>query len=113
TLTIPEKEFLGGVRMPRQQLMASIEPHGDFGYPGYTLQPPFRIALTEFYSREIHFDLSLRTEPDGIALFIDTYDKTVRLRPMKHAAIVEALFGEAKMSLWAARKQAVGGPWRI
>jgi hypothetical protein len=55
TLTLPEKEFLGGVRMPRQQqLMASIEPHGDFGYPGYTLQPPFRIALTEFYSREIH-----------------------------------------------------------
>ena len=106
TLTIPEKEFLGAVRMPRQQLMASIEPHGDFGYPGYTLQPPFRIALTEFYSREIHFDpWSVRTEPDGIALFIDTYDRTVRLRPMKHAAIVEALFGEAKMSL----QTSVGG----
>jgi hypothetical protein len=52
TLTLPEKEFLGGVWMPRlkQQLMASIEPHGDFGHPGYTLQPPCRIALTEFYS---------------------------------------------------------------
>jgi hypothetical protein len=86
--------------------MASIEPHGDFGYPGYTLQPPFRIALTEFYSREIHFDpWSVRTEPDGIALFIDTYDRTARLRPMKHAAIVEALFGEAKMSL----QTSVGG----
>ena len=36
--------------MPRlkQQLMASIEPHGDFGYPGYTLQPPFRIAPATF-----------------------------------------------------------------
>jgi hypothetical protein len=106
TLTLPEKEFLGGVRMPRQQLMASIEPHGDFGYPGYTLEPPFRIALTEFYSRKIHIDpWSVRTEPDGIGLFISTYDKTAHLRPMKHAAVVEALFGEAKMSLQAS----VGG----
>jgi hypothetical protein len=80
--------------------MASIEPHGDFGHPGYTLEPPFRIALTEFYSRKIHIDpWSVRTEPDGIGLFIGTHDKTVHLRPMKHAAIVEALFGEANVSL--------------
>lgn len=102
TLSLPEKRFLGNARAsPTDQLLAvSIGPHGDLGYPGHTLEPPLRPALTEFYGREIANDpWGVRPEPEGIGLFVGTRENTIRMRPVEHAAVIEAIFGEAGLKI--------------
>jgi hypothetical protein len=102
TLSLPEKRFLHPARLTQreQQLAVSVEAHGDFGYPEHTLQPPFRQGLNEFYGRQIQLGpWSVRSEPGGIAVFTGLDEKTVHLRPIKHAAVVEALFEEAGLGI--------------
>ena len=102
TLSLPEKRFIHPGRLTRreQQIAVSIDAHGELGHPGFTLQPPFRPDLNEFYSRQIQLSpWSVRSEPDGIAVFTGLDDKTIHLRPIRHAAVVEALFEKAGLAI--------------
>ena len=107
TLSLPEKKFLlDGAARKSQMLAVSIDSRGDYAFPGHTLNPPFRQALTETYGRGIRVDpWGVRSEPDGIGVFIDSGERTVRLRPMKHAEVISALFGEAGLKI----EPSVGG----
>jgi hypothetical protein len=103
TLSLPEKRFLHPARRltrREQQIAVSINAHGEFGHAGFTLQPPFRPDLNEFYGRQIQLSpWSVRSEPEGISVFTNLDDKTVHLRPIKHAAVVEALFEKAGLGI--------------
>jgi hypothetical protein len=102
TLNLPEREFLASSRRPKtdQMMAVSIESHGDLGYPNHTLSPPFRPGLNEFYSRAIMIDpWSVRSEEGGIGVCTTAWTKTLHLRPIKHAAVIEALLGFAEMTV--------------
>ena len=107
TLSLPEKRFLRPSRRRlrrEQQIAVSIDAHGELGHAGFTLQPPYRPDLNEFYSREIQLGpWSVRSEPEGIAVFTGVDDKTVHLRPIKHSAVVEALFEKAGFGIEASQ----------
>jgi len=97
TVTLPEKKFLVDIdrhrRIEDQCLAVSLSPLGDFGHPGHTLAPPFRTELNEFYSREIGFDpWAIRTERNGLGVLIAQSDKSIRLQPIAHKAVIESLF---------------------
>jgi hypothetical protein len=98
TVTLPDKKFLtdSGRSIDDQSLAVSIEPHGDFGFPNHTLSPPYRRELSEFYSRKISFDpWQVRSEPEGIGVFITAGEKTLSLHPVANTAVIEALLGQA------------------
>jgi hypothetical protein len=102
TVTLPDKKFL--VDSERQEddqsLAVSVEAYSDFGYPDHTLAPPFRIELSEFYSREISIDpWTVKSEEEGIGVCITAGKKTLRLRPIKNSAVIEALLGQAGIKL--------------
>lgn len=100
----PQKR--NGAGHKSQMLAVSIDSRDDYAFPGYTLNPPFRQALTETYGRGIRVDpWGVRSEPDGIGVFIDSGERTVRLRPMKHAEVISALFGEVGLQI----EPSVGG----
>ena len=81
-------------------LAVSIDSRGDYSFPGHTLKPPFRQTLTEIYGRGIRVDpWGVRSEPDGIGVFIGLDERTLQLRPMKHAEVIKAVFGEAGLTI--------------
>ena len=50
----PRKKFLlDGAARKSQMLAVSIDSRADYAFPGHTLNPPFRQALTETYGRGI------------------------------------------------------------
>jgi DNA-directed RNA polymerase subunit RPC12/RpoP len=98
TLTLADKKFLVDSQrsLDDQSLGVSLEPHTSFGYPNHTLSPPYRRELSEFYSRKISFDpWRVRSEPEGIAVFITAGEKTLPLFPIPNTAVIEALLGQA------------------
>jgi hypothetical protein len=98
TLTLPDKKFLVDSQrsVDEQSLAVSLEPHGSFGYPNHTLSPPYRRELSEFYSRKIYFDpWRVRSEPEGIGVFITAGEKALLLSPVANTAVIEALLGQA------------------
>jgi hypothetical protein len=101
-VTLPEKQFL--VHSDRfvddQSLAVSIEEHVNFGYPDHTLSPPFCIELTEIYGRKIGIDpWTIRSEKEGIGVFITAGDKRLRLKPIKETDVMEALLSQAGLSI--------------
>lgn len=102
TLPLPERKFLANSqRRNNHQMMAvSIDASSDLGYPGFTLSPPYRRTLNEFYSREIMTDpWSIRSEEQGIGVCTTSSNKTLHLRPIKHAAVIEAVLGLANLNV--------------
>ncbi len=98
TLTLPDKKFLVDSQrsIDDQSLAVSLEPHASFGYPNHTLSPPYRRELSEFYSRKISFDpWRVRSEPEGIGVFVTVGEKTLPLFPVPNTAVIEALLGQA------------------
>ena len=97
TVTLPDKKFLVDSRRSadEQSLAVSLEPHGDFGFAGHTLSPPYRSELNEFYSRAIRFDpWAVRSEPEGIGVLVTAGDKTLQLYPIAEVAIIQALLDQ-------------------
>lgn len=97
TASLPEKKFLSpdthGRNVDSQQLVASIDPFSEFGYPGHTLKPPYLRQLNEFYGREIHFDpWSTRVERDGIGMIVKASDTSISLYPISHSKIIEKIY---------------------
>jgi hypothetical protein len=101
-VTLPEKQFL--VHSDRfvddQSLAVSVEERVNFAYPNHTLSPPFRIELTELYGRKIGIDpWTIRSEKQGLGVFITAGDKSLRLRPIKETDVMEALLNQADLSI--------------
>jgi len=102
TITLPQKKFLveSERHIDDQCLAISLNPLGDFGYPDHTLNPPFRTELNEFYSRQISFDpWVIRSEEEGIGVLTSIRENAISIRPIKNAAIVEAILALAKIKI--------------
>jgi len=95
SVSLPEKKFIIGKDRDTEgeHLVVSIDPISEFGYPEYTLKPPFLRQLNEFYSREIAFDpWKLRVEKDGIAEIIKVNDSSLSLYPISHQVLIQKIF---------------------
>ena len=105
-IQLPEMKFLvDNDYNGHQQLGVIIEPYstGEHDHPGYTLKVPYIRSLTEFYSRELTFDLwSLRIEKNGFSKIIKPRTESISIYPLPIQSLVKELFKivgiEAKMS---------------
>jgi hypothetical protein len=94
-VNLPEKKFIIDKNRDTgwENLAVSIDPIGEFGYPEYTLKPPFIRQLNEFYSREIAFDpWKIRIEKDGITAIIKSNDNSLSLHPIPYQTLIQKIF---------------------
>lgn len=94
TVMLPEKKFLdeSDRNTDDQYLAVTLSPLGEFGYPGHTLNPPFRRDHNEFYSRQMAFDSRrIRSEPEGIGVLITAREKSASVRPIAKKSVIQAI----------------------
>lgn len=98
SIALPPLPFTISEHSENQQVMVSLNPYyyDDGDGSAATLHPPHLPELNEFYSRALTFDpWKIRSEPDGLGIFIKASDKRLSLTPINCPALISEIFSKA------------------